>query len=99
MQTKLPQVIVALITSNKARGGHKSRVEFFWLLTKASKAEAKGLFNPRRDNWKEHFRFNPTTFEMEGLTEIGRGTVNRLQINSRMQIRARQLWIRFGIFP
>ncbi len=29
LQTKLPQVIVALITSNKARAGHQSRVEIF----------------------------------------------------------------------
>ena len=56
------------------------------------------LFNPRRDEWKEHFLFNPETFEIQGLTDIGRGTVNRLQINNPAQIQARQIWIRFGIF-
>ena len=61
--------------------------------------EAARLFDPRRDIWEEHFRFNSETFEIEGLTEIGIGTVNRLQINNSAQIQARSLWFQFGIFP
>lgn len=56
------------------------------------------LFNPRREVWTEHFELNPVTFELEGITEIGRGTVNRLRINSTAQIHARQIWFRFGFF-
>lgn len=61
--------------------------------------EAQRLFNPRRDIWEEHFQFNYETFEIEALTEIGQGTINRLRINNPTQIRARRLWFRFGIFP
>lgn len=63
------------------------------------RVEVERLFNPRRDVWEDHYRFNSETFEIEDLTEIGRGTVNRLRMNSSVQIQARQLWVRFGIFP
>ena len=57
------------------------------------------LFNPRRDVWDEHFQFDRMNYEVTGLTEIGSGTVNRLQLNSPAQIQARELWVKFGIFP
>jgi hypothetical protein len=61
--------------------------------------EAARLFNPRFDIWEAHFRFNSETFEIEGLTEIGRGTINRLKMNNAAQVRARNLWFQFGIYP
>lgn len=57
------------------------------------------LFNPRQDIWSEHFSVNPTTFEIIGLTEIGNGTVNRLRLNSDLQLSARQQWNRLELFP
>jgi hypothetical protein len=57
------------------------------------------LFNPRQHNWDEHFRVNLETFEIEGLTEIGVGTINRLKMNDIRQVRARNLWNQFEIFP
>lgn len=57
------------------------------------------LFNPRQDNWDEHFRVNLETFEIEGLTEIANGTINRLKINNPRQINARQNWNQSGSFP
>lgn len=57
------------------------------------------LFNPRRDIWDKHFRVNLKTFELEGLTEVGSGTINRLKINNARQIKSRQLWHRSQIFP
>lgn len=35
---------------------------------------------------------------LEGRTAIGRATVERLQMNASMQVRARRLWIALGIF-
>jgi hypothetical protein len=57
------------------------------------------LFNPRIDIWNEHFAA-PTEepFLLEGITPIGRATVERLEMNSPLQLRARQLWIALGIF-
>lgn len=57
------------------------------------------LFNPRLDVWDEHFTA-PTQppFHLEGKTPIGRATVERLEMNSSLQLRARELWITLGIF-
>ena len=57
------------------------------------------LFHPRRDIWTLHFRVNPETLEIESLTGIGRGTVNRLRLNNTLQINARRQWQRLGLFP
>ena len=54
--------------------------------------ETERLFNPRTDGWHEHFRLDPVTNTLEGLTEIGRGTINRLRMNSEMQVGARSIW-------
>lgn len=61
--------------------------------------EGERLFNPRRDIWKEHFEFDSETLTLRGLTEVGRGTINRLRINDAPQIKARRLWTQFRIFP
>jgi hypothetical protein len=57
------------------------------------------LFHPRDDRWEEHFRVQPETGEIGGLTPIGRATVTRLEINSEAQLAARLQWIRLGLFP
>lgn len=62
-------------------------------------SETIRLFHPRRDDWHNHFRIAAATFEIEGLTEIGRGTINRLRLNSSLQIQARRQWHRLELFP
>jgi hypothetical protein len=37
------------------------------------------LFNPRRDDWREHFRWDGVS--LVGLTATGRGTIAALQMN------------------
>lgn len=54
--------------------------------------ETGRLFNPRTDVWTEHFQLNQETFEIEGITDIGRGTIIRLRMNSERQMNARALW-------
>lgn len=54
--------------------------------------ETDRLFNPRVDNWHDHFNLNSETQEIEALSEIGNGTVARLRMNSKMQIEARLNW-------
>ena len=61
--------------------------------------ETERLFNPRHDIWQEHFLINLHTMKLKGLTEIGRGTINRLRMNSLLQLQARKQWYRLGIFP
>ena len=57
------------------------------------------LFNPRLDVWSEHFvAQREPPFRLEGRMPIGRATVERLEMNSSLQLRARELWIALGIF-
>ena len=57
------------------------------------------LFHPRRDIWTEHFRIVKETVMIEGLTPIGRATVERLRMNAPVQLAARSQWAKPGIFP
>lgn len=52
------------------------------------------LFNPRVDDWDEHFSRDRTSAKLIGLTENGEGTINRLRMNSEPQLRARKNWLR-----
>ncbi len=57
------------------------------------------LFNPREDQWSEHFHFSTESGKLTGKTSIGRATINCLEMNSQTQRNARQLWIQLGLFP
>lgn len=62
-------------------------------------AKTERLFNPRIDVWYEHFFVDSKDFIIIGLSEIGKGTINRLRFNNSLQIQARKQWHRLGIFP
>jgi 5-methylcytosine-specific restriction endonuclease McrA len=55
------------------------------------------LYDPRQDRWEEHFNILTEIGMIEGLTDIGRTTIWRLQINAPAQLAARSLWIRLGL--
>jgi hypothetical protein len=57
------------------------------------------LYHPRRDTWSEHFRYEPDTGEIVGLSDTGRVTVALLRFNSGYQVRARRHWIRLDLYP
>ncbi|BAY19267.1 hypothetical protein NIES21_51270 [Anabaenopsis circularis NIES-21] len=46
------------------------------------------LFNPRTQQWSEHFSFSELT--IVGLTDVGRTTVHLLQMNNEERIAERQ---------
>jgi hypothetical protein len=46
------------------------------------------LFNPRHDNWQEHFVWNGS--ELIGLTEVGRATISVLRINHPERVALRE---------
>lgn len=45
------------------------------------------LFNPRRDQWNEHFEWD--RLQIRGLTDVGRTTVRVLDLNSPERLRVR----------
>ncbi len=58
-----------------------------------------GLFNPRRQNWNEHFEWNQTGTEILGKTACGRATVIALKLNNPEIVVARRLWVAAGWWP
>lgn len=57
------------------------------------------LFNPRRQVWSEHFRWNETCDSIIGLSPTGRATVDALDLNRPILVIARQLWVEAGWHP
>jgi hypothetical protein len=57
------------------------------------------LFNPRNEQWHQHFLADPDSGIVNGITDIGKATVEKLMMNSASQLAARKLWIRLGLFP
>ena len=56
------------------------------------------LFDPRHDNWEEHFAVSPSG-EIVGHTPTGRATLLLLRMNEARQVAARQQWTTLGLFP
>jgi hypothetical protein len=57
------------------------------------------LFDPRRQNWGEHFRWSEDGTEILGLTPCGRATVLALQLNNLVAVTVRQRWVAAGWHP
>ena len=96
----------------KSAGG-ESTEENLWLACrecnahKAAKTKAVDnltgktvkLFNPRTQNWHDHFDFSPDKTEIIGKTPCGRATVESLQVNNFYQTTARSIWVEMNKFP
>ena len=57
------------------------------------------LFNPRHQEWNEHFGWTGAGDRIVGLTPIGRATVAALHLNRPSLVKARQLWVAVGWHP
>ena len=55
------------------------------------------IFNARAEVWSDHFAWDGGT--IEGLTPIGRATINGLRINDPLRVRHRELLIELQVFP
>ena len=56
--------------------------------------EVTRLFHPRRDRWREHFRWDGPV--LEGRTPIGRATIETLRINHKDALAVRQSLLEEG---
>lgn len=52
--------------------------------------EIVSVFNPREDNWQDHFIWSSDGLLLLGLTPIGRATINLIDINRERTIRIRR---------
>lgn len=57
------------------------------------------LFNPRTQNWAEHFSWSEDRTRIEGSTPCGRATVVVLQLNNLVAVMVRQAWVAAGWHP
>jgi hypothetical protein len=55
------------------------------------------LFNPRKDSWRRHFRWEGA--HLVGLTSCGRATINVLAINDWLAVATRERLIAARAFP
>ena len=57
------------------------------------------LFNPRTQQWADHFAWDNDFTVLVGLTPTGRATVNRLHMNDPIVVSARRVWVAAGWHP
>lgn len=57
------------------------------------------LFNPRSQTWSDHFVWVAGNTKIQGITDIGRATVERLNMNEKRVVQARQKWVQAGWHP
>ena len=61
--------------------------------------EAGSFFNPRQQNWREHFQWDEMGTQLVGLTITGRITIVGLNMNNPVIISARRRWVSVGWHP
>ena len=57
------------------------------------------LFNPRIQQWSEHFEWVEEGTIIRGITGVGRATVDALRLNIADRVAVRRLWVTAGWHP
>lgn len=57
------------------------------------------LFNPRMQDWTDHFVWRENGEIIEGITTVGRATVLALKLNNYYAVTVRRAWISAGWHP
>jgi hypothetical protein len=57
------------------------------------------LFNPRTDNWADHFEWSEDDLYVIGITPVGRATAKLLQVNREGNVNLRKLLKMAGLHP
>jgi len=57
------------------------------------------LYNPRKQRWRDHFRWNEDFTRIVGLTATGRATVSALQMNRPGVVNLRRALFPIGLHP
>ena len=56
------------------------------------------LYNPREQEWNEHFMWEIDNFILVGLTPVGRVTIECLAMNKSIRIASRKFWFEMGVW-
>lgn len=57
------------------------------------------IFNPRTEDWNDHFVWNADTTRLLGLTAIGRATIEKLKLNRPELVRMREALVAVNRHP
>lgn len=57
------------------------------------------LYNPRKDEWLTHFEWSSDALIIDGITGVGRATVELLQVNRIANVNLRELLKTVGLHP
>ncbi|MFT5466765.1 MAG: hypothetical protein ACI8UO_001865 [Verrucomicrobiales bacterium] len=60
---------------------------------------AVALFNPRKDNWRDHFRWEIPFSILIGVSGVGRATIRRLKLNRENIVNLRRTLVMVGKHP
>jgi hypothetical protein len=88
--TTADNLALACIHCNRQKGPNIASID-------AETGELKFLFNPRQQDWNEHFRLDGPT--IVAVTAVGRVTVRLLALNASERIEIRQTLIEDGLYP
>jgi hypothetical protein len=61
--------------------------------------EVVSIFNPRTQNWDDHFAWIENGLKIIGLTSVGRASVELLDLNREEALTSREQWILAGVHP
>ncbi len=61
--------------------------------------EASRLFNPREQEWRQHFAWDETGTLIVGLNAVGRATIVELKMNDEIIVSSRRRWVNVGWHP
>ena len=61
--------------------------------------KAAPLFNPRQQNWDEHFAWSEDATQLTGQTPVGRATIEALSLNRQGVVNLRRLLASAGLHP
>jgi HNH endonuclease len=90
--TEADNLCLACISCNTFKSAYQTGID-------PQTDEEVRLFNPRQQQWNEHFRRSENGSQLIGTTVTGRATVARLQMNRSPAVQARQRWIQAGWHP
>src|SRR5689334_13710553 len=77
--TSLENLCLSCITCNDFKLDHQTGVD-------PDTGEEVALFNPRTQQWSEHFQWDDTLAVVLGKTPLARATITRLRMNDPMVV-------------
>jgi hypothetical protein len=89
-QTLLDNLALSCTVCNRRKGSDISSID-------PETGDLVALFNPRTQQWLEHFNLDGVY--LVGLTDVGRTTVEFLQLNAFERLTERDALMRAGRYP